>query len=85
MGYSVGFAPSTDIEGNPNVMVPAVDDSPGELVIHKVVVTSVSNYLKLQLGIDTVDVIDSVDWLTFPEQKLLSLTGLCSLMLTFIS
>ena len=67
MGYSTDFTPSDDIDGaHANVHIPTAVEEYREFVLK-------------QLGYDIHDMVNGtiqfLDWLTFPEQKLLSITS----------
>lgn len=68
-GYPTGFGPP-DAEG---VRLPVRGgDGP---VDHKVEVTTLPRFLNDRLGVDSVLGLDAVDWLLWPEQRLLEVTG----------
>ena len=75
-GYPTLFVPSVDQEGNPNVQVPCTcSSSSGRIGNHKVLITSVRVFVLSQIGYDINSPLEPCDWLSFPQQKLLSLTG----------
>ena len=76
LGFPTGFVPSTDQEGNSNVQVPCHSNSYDAEINHKIVVTTIRSFVLTHLGHDINTPLDSIDWLTFPEQKLLTLTGI---------
>jgi hypothetical protein len=51
----------------------ASDDSP--LIDHYILIMTVDEFLRWELGVDAVDHLSVADWLTFPEQKLLEVTA----------
>ena len=67
--YPTNFGP-TDEDGVS--VLQRVESGP---VAHKVEVTTLSQFLQHQLGIDTARGIDPLDWLTFSEQALLEVTA----------
>jgi hypothetical protein len=73
-GYSTNFSAPDAAGGGVRRMEPASpDDSP--LVHHHILMMSVDEFLRWELGVDEVDHLSMSDWLTFPEQKLLEVTA----------
>ena len=68
-GYPTSFGP-TDEEG-----ISVLQARKSGPIEHKVEVTTLSRFLLQQLGIDTAQRIDALDWLTFSEQALLEVTA----------
>jgi uncharacterized protein DUF4037 len=70
-GYSTNFsAPDTD-GGGVRVREPGAAGH----INHHVVFTTIDAFLQSELGVNSGDSINAVDWLTFPEQKLLEMTA----------
>lgn len=78
LGYPTGFVPSTEQEGNASVQVPCHSDNSDAEINHKIVITTVKSFVLTHLGYDIHTPLTAFDWLTFPEQKLLTLTGILS-------
>jgi hypothetical protein len=67
-GYSTSF-------GDPdNIGVQLLVDKPDGPVNHKVVTLTPKSFFRYLLNFDPYDDISVIDWLTFPQQELLSLT-----------
>ncbi|MDR3612134.1 MAG: DUF4037 domain-containing protein [Candidatus Obscuribacterales bacterium] len=65
-----------EFRGFPTQYALSKPDADGQNFIqHRVDVFSVASFLKDYLGFDYAQTIKSVDWLTFPEQKLRSITA----------
>jgi hypothetical protein len=73
-GYSTNFsAPDAAGGGVRRMEPPAPDDPP--LIHHHILIMTVDEFLRWELGVDAVDHLRVGDWLTFPEQKLLEVTA----------
>jgi Domain of unknown function (DUF4037) len=73
-GYSTNFSAPDAAGGNVRRMEPVAPDDP-PLINHHIDIWSVDEFLRWELGVDTVDHLRVGDWLTFPEQKLLEVTA----------
>jgi hypothetical protein len=69
-GYSTHFADSPDEPGTP--VARTITHGP---INHKVRVTTVHVFVQRHLGFDLTQPLEPADWLTFPSQKLLSITS----------
>jgi hypothetical protein len=73
-GYSTNFSARDAADGGIRRMEPAApDDSP--LIDHYILIMTLDEFLRWELGVDSVDHLSMRDWLTFPEQKLLEVTA----------
>ncbi|HMX45566.1 MAG TPA: DUF4037 domain-containing protein, partial [Candidatus Obscuribacter sp.] len=72
-GYPTGFTVAP--VGTQSAPLLDYAEAREEPVEHRVSVTSIADFIAQYLGFDLSQEIRSLDWLTFPEQKLLSLTG----------
>ena len=70
-GYAVGFSDPDPLDGGTQVPLPA-ESGPAN---HLVEITTIRDYFHRYLGMDVRDGIGLLDWLTFPEQRLLELTS----------
>jgi len=70
-GYAVGFSDPDPLDGGTQVPLPS-DAAPAN---HLVEITTIRDYFHRYLGMDVRDGIGLLDWLTFPEQRLLELTS----------
>lgn len=71
-GYPTGFTVApVGIQAEPLSNYAEAREEPVE---HRVSVTSIADFIAQYLGFDLSQELRSLDWLTFPEQKLLSLT-----------
>ncbi|MGA2975915.1 MAG: DUF4037 domain-containing protein [Spirochaetia bacterium] len=70
-GYPVSFSDPDPQDNGTQVPVPS-DEGP---VHHLVEITTIKRYLERHLGRDVRDGIGVMDWLTFPEQRLIELTS----------
>jgi hypothetical protein len=70
-GFEVGFRDPDPEDGGTQVPQHA---APGS-VRHLVEITTFALYLRRHIGVDGVSDLGAVDWLTFPEQRLLELTA----------
>jgi hypothetical protein len=73
-GYSTNFSAPDAAGGRVRRMEPAAPDD-SSLINHHIDIWSVDEFLRWELGVDAVDHLSMRDWLTFPEQKLLEVTG----------
>ena len=69
-GYSTSFAPIPD---EPHILRPEERSEGG--VNHRVYVVLLRDYIRDYLGFDLSDEITPADWLTFPQQKLRTITA----------
>ncbi len=69
-GYSTSFAPIPD---EPHILRPEERSEGG--VNHRVYVLLLRDYIRDYLGFDLDDDLTPADWLTFPQQKLRTITG----------
>ena len=73
-GYSTNFSAPDAAGGRVRRMEPvAPGDAPS--INHHIDIWSVDEFLRWELGVDTVDHLGVGDWLTFPELKLLEVTA----------
>jgi hypothetical protein len=70
-GYAVGFSDPDPLDGGTQVPLPS-DAGPAN---HLVEITTTNAYFHRYLGLDVKNGIGLLDWLTFPEQRLLELTS----------
>ena len=70
-GYAVGFSDPDPLDGGTQVPLPS-EAGPAN---HLVEITTLPDYFRRYLGMDVTDGIGLLDWLTFPEQRLLELTS----------
>jgi hypothetical protein len=70
-GFPVSFSDPDPLDGGTQVPLPS-EDGP---VHHLVEITTIGDYFRRYLGMDVRDGIGALDWLTFPEQRLLELTA----------
>ena len=74
LGYSTNFSVPDATGGGIRRMEPvAPGDAPS--IEHHIQIWSVEEFLRWELGIDTVDYLGGGDWLKFPELKLLEVTA----------
>jgi len=71
MGYSTSFSPPDPTDNGVQLMRP-VDEGP---VNHRVSVHTAAGFVAEILGFDLAQPLEPADWLTFPMQKLRSLTA----------
>ena len=70
-GFSTNFTPPDPLDNN--VQLPSdVDRGP---INHRVEILTIRGFLLDYLDFDIEESIEAADWLTFPEQKLLSITA----------
>jgi hypothetical protein len=69
-GYSTHFGESPDEPGT-RILQPIGEG----LINHKVLVTTVHVFVRQQLGFDLTQPLEPADWLTFPSQKLRTVTS----------
>jgi hypothetical protein len=70
-GYAVGFSDPDPLDGGTQVPLPS-GAAPAN---HLVEITTIRDYFHRYLGMDVRDGIGLLDWLTFPEQRLLEVTS----------
>ena len=70
-GFDVGFSDPDPDDGGTQTPRAALPGSVG----HLVEITTTALYLRRHIGVDTVSDLGVLDWLTFPEQRLLELTA----------
>lgn len=70
-GYSTHFSPP-DVDDNGTQMLETIESGP---VNHRVEIHTLRGFVQAHLGFDLQDDITPADWLTFPEQKLRTLTA----------
>ena len=68
-GYSTNFGPPDEIG------VRLLKDTESGLVGHRVEVTTIRSFLETYLGVNSYDEMQILDWLTVPEQRLLSVAA----------
>jgi len=68
-GYSTNFGPPDEIG------VRLLKDTESGLVSHRVEVTTIRSFLETYLGVNSYDEMQILDWLTVPEQRLLSVAA----------
>jgi hypothetical protein len=73
-GYSTNFSTRKSADGV-RTMDPVEPDDASGLIEHHIDIWSVDEFLRWELGVDSVDHLSMGDWLTFPEQKLLEMTA----------
>jgi hypothetical protein len=73
-GYSTNFSAPDAAGRGVRRMEPAAPDDP-PVIHHHIVIMTLDEFLRWELGIDSVDHLSVGDWLTFPEQKLLEVTA----------
>ena len=71
LGYSTNFSPPNPDDNNVQLQAP-VDQGP---VNHRVAIETIRGYIDSYLGYDLNALLEPADWLTFPMQKLRSLTA----------
>lgn len=71
MGYSTNFSEPNPNDNNTQLLKP-VESGP---VNHRIDVFTIRGYLLSYLNFDIDGEIEAADWLTFPEQKLRTITG----------
>jgi len=73
MGYPTHFsAPKTGDGDNGTQLLEDIDEGP---VNHRVEVLTLAGYMRAYLGIAAADPLPAADWLSIPQQKLLSFIG----------
>ena len=73
MGYSTHFsAPKIGDGDNGTQLLEDIDEGP---VNHRVEVLTLDGFMRAYLGIAAADPLRAADWLSIPQQKLLSFTG----------
>jgi hypothetical protein len=70
-GYSTNFTPPNPADKN----VQHLSDVDGPPINHRVEIVTVCSFFRDYLGLDLDRPIEAADWLTFPEQKLRSITA----------
>ena len=70
-GYSTNFG-EPNPEDNGVQLLAAIDRGP---VNHRVGISTIRDFVQSYLGFDTSGPLEAADWLTFPQQKLRTLTG----------
>ena len=70
-GYSTNFAPPDSNDHATRLLV-SIDSGP---VNHRVEIMTIQEFFLRYLDIDPLDEIEVTDWLTFPEQKLRTVTA----------
>jgi hypothetical protein len=73
-GYSTNFSTRKSADGV-RTMDPVAPGEAPSLVDHHILIVTVDEFLRWELGVDVVDHLSVRDWLTFPEQKLLEVTA----------
>ncbi len=70
MGYATNFTPPNPDDSHVQQLKP-INSGP---INHRVEIFTIRNYLLNYLGFDINNIIEIADWLTFPQQQLLTLT-----------
>jgi len=70
-GYSTNFTPPNPAD-NDVQLLQEVEDGP---INHRVEILTIQGFFRSELNFDIVDSIEPADWLTFPSQKLRSITS----------
>ena len=70
-GFEVGFTDPDPEDGGTRMPAHSADGS----VAHKVEITTLPAWLEQHLGVEDVSALTLLDWLTFPEQRLLEVTS----------
>jgi hypothetical protein len=71
LGYSTHFAPPDPLDNGTQALLPATDGP----INHRVEVIGLARWFTEYLGWDPAQNLSPADWLTFPEQKLLSIAA----------
>lgn len=72
-GYPTSYTPATGLGEAPGVQL--LDYSEAGPINHRVSIESARDFIRQYLGFDIECDITAADWLTFPDQKLLSITS----------
>jgi hypothetical protein len=73
-GYPTNFSTRKSTDGVRSMDLVEPGDGPS-LINHHILIMTVDEFLRWELGVDAVDHLSVRDWLTFPEQKLLEMTA----------
>lgn len=71
-GYPTSYVFHPDEIGEGSLLLQDIEDGP---INHRVDVLTVRSFVESLLGIDPNQPVNAADWLTFPQQRLLELTG----------
>lgn len=72
-GYPTSYLPSTAVDDAPGVQL--LDYSEDGPINHRVEITTIRDFVNDYLAFDINDDMTSLDWLSIPDQKLLSITS----------
>ena len=70
-GYPTNFTAPNPLDAGVRLLEPGISGQ----INHHIAVMTIGGFLESALGISTADALSARDWLTFPEQKLLEVTG----------